>query len=187
MYGHDIRTCELQLTLTFAWTYIVLFRSRPQRFGVMIHRVQAPENTIPEPVAQNTNTATVAGGTNTADPENGNTTTANTTPATPAFSIMNVIRADLQRHPNLRWIVPAVIIVFLLLSGIVPQATPIFLGALYSFWVPQIWRNARRGNRKALQWKFVIGQSIARLGLPLCTSQMWRCPAFDAILTDNFE
>jgi hypothetical protein len=139
----------------------------------MIHRVQAPETASPEPVRQTTNTATAAGtgGTDAAGSAEGHGTTAPETPATPAapaFSIMNVIRADLQRHPNLRWIVPAVIIVFLLLSGIIPQATPIFLFALYSFWVPQIWRNARRGNRKALQWKFVIGQSIARLGLPLC-------------------
>lgn len=131
----------------------------------MIHRVQAPENASPEPVRQPTNTATESG---TEGPGSAAPTAAPETPATPAFSIMNVIRADLQRHPNLRWIVPAVIIVFLLLSGIIPQATPIFLFALYSFWLPQIWRNARRGNRKALQWKFVIGQSIARLGLPLC-------------------
>lgn len=149
----------------------------------MIHRVQAPENTSPEPVAQTANSAPSAGGTNAA--VSTDDTPATATPTTPAFSIMNVIRADLRRHPNLRWIVPAVIVVFLLLSGIVPQATPIFLGALYSFWVPQIWRNARRGNRKALQWQFVIGQSIARLGLPLCTFQTWPCPIIDDPLTDG--
>jgi hypothetical protein len=133
----------------------------------MIHRIQAPETAIPDPVAPaNATTATV--GTNDTQIAEGTTTTTN--PTTPAFSVMNIVRADLRRHPNLRWIVPAVIIIFLMLSGIVPQATPIFLFALYSFWVPQIWRNARRGNRKALQWKFVLGQSIARLALPLCKS-----------------
>ena len=37
------------------------------------------------------------------------------------------------------------------------------LGFLYlSFWIPQIYRNAMRNCRKALQWKFVLGQSILR-------------------------
>jgi hypothetical protein len=134
----------------------------------MIHRVQAPENAVPEPANNNTvapprNPGSPAG----EDAENAITPTT-ATPAAPSFSIMNILRADMQRYPNLRWIIPAVIILFLLFSGIVPQATPIFLCALYSFWVPQIWRNARRGNRKALQWRFVIGQSLARLALPLC-------------------
>lgn len=183
MHGYDIWTCESRFTLNVTGTHILSFRFRLQRFGVMIHRVQAPENTSPEPVAQTANSAPSAGGTNAA--VSTDDTPATATPTTPAFSIMNVIRADLRRHPNLRWIVPAVIVVFLLLSGIVPQATPIFLGALYSFWVPQIWRNARRGNRKALQWQFVIGQSIARLGLPLCTFQTWPCPIIDDPLTDG--
>jgi hypothetical protein len=52
--------------------------------------------------------------------------------------------------------------------GILPQIVPLLLGVLYSFWLPQIWRNARRGNRKALTWKFVLGMSCARLALPLC-------------------
>lgn len=37
------------------------------------------------------------------------------------------------------------------------------LGFLYlSFWVPQIYRNVMRNCRKALLWKFVLGQSILR-------------------------
>jgi hypothetical protein len=35
-----------------------------------------------------------------------------------------------------------------------------------SFWCPQIYRNAMRNCRKALLWKFIIGQSILRL-LPI--------------------
>lgn len=52
--------------------------------------------------------------------------------------------------------------------GLVPQLIPVFLGIMYSFWLPQIWRNARRGIRKALSWRFVFGMSAARLALPLC-------------------
>jgi hypothetical protein len=37
------------------------------------------------------------------------------------------------------------------------------LGFLYlSFWIPQIYRNIMRNCRKALLWKFVLGQSILR-------------------------
>lgn len=57
---------------------------------------------------------------------------------------------------------------FLMFIGVLPQVVPLLLGILYSFWIPQIWRNARRGNRKSLTWKFVLGMSIARLALPLC-------------------
>ena len=39
-----------------------------------------------------------------------------------------------------------------------------FIAFLYlSFWVPQIHRNTMRNCRKALLWKFVVGQSILRL------------------------
>lgn len=38
------------------------------------------------------------------------------------------------------------------------------LGAIYlSLWAPQIYRNVIRNCRKALEWEFVIGQSILRL------------------------
>ena len=33
---------------------------------------------------------------------------------------------------------------------------------LYSFWVPQIYRNVMRGVRKALGWRYVAGMSISR-------------------------
>lgn len=35
--------------------------------------------------------------------------------------------------------------------------------AYFSFWIPQIYRNIMRNCRKALRWKFVIGQSLLRL------------------------
>ncbi|KAK4505697.1 hypothetical protein PRZ48_003662 [Zasmidium cellare] len=39
-----------------------------------------------------------------------------------------------------------------------------FLGLLYlSFWIPQIHRNVQRNCRHALNWEFVLGQSLLRL------------------------
>lgn len=39
-----------------------------------------------------------------------------------------------------------------------------FLGLLYlSFWIPQIHRNVQRNCRHALNWEFVLGQSVLRL------------------------
>lgn len=55
--------------------------------------------------------------------------------------------------------------------AVVPSLVPVFLFSMYSFWLPQIWRNARRGTSHALDHGFVIGTSIGRLVLPLC---MWR-------------
>lgn len=51
-----------------------------------------------------------------------------------------------------------------------PPVIPFFLLALYSFWVPQIYRNASRGTNGAFDNTFIIGTSLARLGLPLCKS-----------------
>jgi hypothetical protein len=39
---------------------------------------------------------------------------------------------------------------------------------MYSFWIPQIWRNARRGSTDAMDKTFILGTSIGRLALPLC-------------------
>lgn len=39
---------------------------------------------------------------------------------------------------------------------------------LYSFWLPQIWRNIQRGTRRAIQTRCVIGTTLCRLFLPLC-------------------
>ncbi|KAE9963551.1 hypothetical protein EG328_011317 [Venturia inaequalis] len=41
--------------------------------------------------------------------------------------------------------------------------TNIILFIYLSFWTPQIYRNAMRNCRKALLWKFIIGQSLLRL------------------------
>ena len=52
----------------------------------------------------------------------------------------------------------------------VPSFIPFLLFVFYSFWIPQIYRNARRGNNHTLDRGFVIGTAIGRLALPLCES-----------------
>lgn len=65
------------------------------------------------------------------------------------------------------------VLLLLLISqvALTPSLVPFVFFTMHSVWVPQIWRNARRGSARALYPSFVIGLSIARLALPLCTSR----------------
>ena len=69
-----------------------------------------------------------------------------------------------------------IVIIALFQFVFLPPLIPFFLFVIYSFWVPQIWRNARRGNGRALDHTFVFGTSIGRLALPLCewTTRLFR-------------
>jgi hypothetical protein len=49
-----------------------------------------------------------------------------------------------------------------------PQLVPFVFFGMHSVWIPQIWRNARRGSARGLKPSFIIGLSIARLALPMC-------------------
>lgn len=69
----------------------------------------------------------------------------------------------------IRFVIGMTLILFLSLASLswpvsVRTAYTNLLASIYlSFWVPQIQRNMVRNCRKALLWKFVIGQSILRL------------------------
>lgn len=39
----------------------------------------------------------------------------------------------------------------------------IIMGLLYSFWIPQVYRNVVRGSRKSFLWKYIIATSIIRI------------------------
>jgi len=71
-----------------------------------------------------------------------------------------------------RYILSSLAVSFLIISSTTwyPNLRSMFLNLcafLYlSLWVPQIYRNTMRNCRKALQWRFVIGQSVLRT-LPL--------------------
>ncbi|KAL8651918.1 MAG: hypothetical protein Q9210_002987, partial [Variospora velana] len=74
------------------------------------------------------------------------------------------------------------ILVVLLFLSMYSLTWPNFLRTAYaraltisylSFFVPQIYRNIMRNCRKALQWRFVIGQSILRI-LPIAYCYLYR-------------
>lgn len=92
---------------------------------------------------------------------NNRTTTTTTTPETPTFQAIVG-----------RFILFSLCISFLAISSSTwyPRPRSIFLNAcafIYlSMWTPQIYRNILRNCRRALNWPFVIGQSVLRL-LPI--------------------
>ena len=49
-----------------------------------------------------------------------------------------------------------------------PTFIPFLLFSMYSFWVPQIWRNATRGSSGAMSRSFVLGTAVGRMALPIC-------------------
>ncbi|WVQ85781.1 hypothetical protein IAT38_007948 [Cryptococcus sp. DSM 104549] len=140
------------------------------RYAVLLHRMQAPERaSAPAPPPRLPGAAGAAGGA--AGPGGA---TANGAAAPPAGESESRIRSAWQfistlfeNYPGLRW-VAGIITLFILLPFIfLPSVVPFLLFALYSFWIPQIWRNARRGSTRALERVFVLGTSAGRLALPL--------------------
>ncbi|TKY85347.1 hypothetical protein EX895_005509 [Sporisorium graminicola] len=58
--------------------------------------------------------------------------------------------------------------VFLFMVGFFPLVTvTLMLPILYSFWIPQIYRNVQRGTRKAILKRCVVGTTLTRLFIPL--------------------
>ena len=56
----------------------------------------------------------------------------------------------------------------LVMLGFLPLVTvTLMLPVLYSFWIPQIYRNVQRGTRKAILKRCVIGTTLTRLFIPL--------------------
>ncbi|EJT53239.1 RING finger ubiquitin ligase [Trichosporon asahii var. asahii CBS 2479] len=71
-------------------------------------------------------------------------------------------------HAPLRWIAGIAALLLLFQIILIPNVIPFILFIMHSTWVPQIWRNARRGSANALQHGFVLGTAAGRLALPLC-------------------
>lgn len=71
-------------------------------------------------------------------------------------------------HAPLRWIAGIAALLLLFQIILIPNVIPFILFVMHSTWVPQIWRNARRGSANALQHGFVLGTAAGRLALPLC-------------------
>ncbi|KIS68778.1 ubiquitin-protein ligase TUL1 [Mycosarcoma maydis] len=58
--------------------------------------------------------------------------------------------------------------VFVVMMGLFPELTgSLMLSLLYSFWIPQIYRNVQHGTRRAILKRCVVGTTLTRLFLPL--------------------
>ncbi|KAI8319642.1 hypothetical protein GQ54DRAFT_264976 [Martensiomyces pterosporus] len=56
----------------------------------------------------------------------------------------------------------------------------ILLVALYSYWIPQIWRNIKRGTSQGLRMDYVVGTTVLRLFFPVYA---FACPDNIAFIT----
>ncbi|OXG23479.1 ligase [Cryptococcus neoformans Tu401-1] len=153
------------------------------RYAVTLHRIQAPEGAAPAPAPPpaaaapltatifasngNGNANTNANDPEGADPANGEDVNRGRNRFAGLRPMTEGLREMVRAQPAFKWILSALLFLFIGPFLFTPPVFPVFLTSLYSFWVPQIWRNARRGNGRALGWGFVLGMSGGRLVLPL--------------------
>ncbi|WWC72337.1 uncharacterized protein I206_106299 [Kwoniella pini CBS 10737] len=138
------------------------------RYAVLLHRIQAPERSAaPTPARINNGQAGTGQITNT----DASTALSGVELAEDGtvrrISVVASIKAFFSEHPMLRWFAVLGLLFCLLQFAFLPSVVPFFLFGLYSFWIPQIWRNARRGTSRALDAWFVLGTTVGRLALPL--------------------
>ncbi|KAK4685270.1 transmembrane E3 ubiquitin-protein ligase, partial [Tremellales sp. Uapishka_1] len=138
------------------------------RYAVLLHRIQAPERIVsPAPVIPRPAPAPAP---NAPISETGQPAVSPSAPLvvagasdTPFRQVVTIFRT----YPTLKWTALAACVFLAFQIALLPSVVPFFLFAMYSFWIPQIYRNARKGNAHALQTGFVVGTSLARLALPL--------------------
>ncbi|KAL7422798.1 hypothetical protein Q5752_002094 [Cryptotrichosporon argae] len=135
------------------------------RYAVLLHRIQAPERVSAAPPARLPATPTPTPGATAGTTSPPDTAAATANAAGDAGP--NGVLAELFSSPFVRWLAAAVGLFVLFQVAFLPTVIPFFLAAIYSIWLPQIWRNARRGTSGALNWGFVVGTSAGRMGLPL--------------------
>ncbi|KAK0569441.1 hypothetical protein OC861_000929 [Tilletia horrida] len=93
--------------------------------------------------------------------------TTTTVPATPEPPTA-AEQAALDRHRYIG------ILVFFFLVNFQPLVFFSILGpVLYSFWIPQILRNIKRGSRRPFPRKYVFGMTACRCALPLSNIFFW--------------
>lgn len=152
-----------------------------QRYAVLLHRIQAPERASPPAAPPRPVTAPTPAPTAATDSADAPLVTP-AEPAPPVTLRTERIRAYFEAHPGLRGgflssrmecsDVLVVLGIAAILIGfqfaLMPSIVPFFLFLMFSFWIPQIWRNARRGSNDGMDKTFIIGTAIGRLALPLC-------------------
>ncbi|CAE6462228.1 unnamed protein product [Rhizoctonia solani] len=154
------------------------------RFSMLIHQIQGPEDAVMRaPITPAPNAAPTSDEAET--PLLADQPTVTPTPpqtnAPPGWMvrIRRIAEAarsfvDNMTDPDSKfWIMILFAFLFLVQITVSPRLVLYAIGALYSFWVPQIIRNVKRGTRKALQKRYVIGTTLCRLFFPL---YIFLCP-----------
>ncbi|WVW81137.1 hypothetical protein I302_103128 [Kwoniella bestiolae CBS 10118] len=138
------------------------------RYAVLLHRIQAPERGSYAPVTNNATQATTGNG-NGSEGAALSGVTVNEDGTVRRVFVIASITAFFREHPLMRWFAILGFLFCFLQFAFLPSVIPFFLFGLYSFWLPQIWRNARRGTSRAMDAWFVLGTTAGRLALPLYT------------------
>ncbi|KAF8674018.1 Ring finger [Rhizoctonia solani] len=154
------------------------------RFSMLIHQIQGPEDAVMR--APITPTPNAVPTTNEAEtplladqPEATPTLPQASTPPGWMVRVRRIADGarsfvDSMTDPDSKfWIMILFAFLFLVQITVSPRLVLYAIGALYSFWVPQIMRNVKRGTRKALQKRYVIGTTLCRLFFPL---YIFLCP-----------
>ncbi|KAG8854026.1 hypothetical protein FRB96_007889 [Tulasnella sp. 330] len=126
------------------------------RFTSLIHRIQAPEDALaltPPPTPPTP--ATAAGGT--VSPTG---TTPSATTRTPRFLGLQRLLNSMTDPDTKFWIILLFLFIFILQMTLSASFLLVTVTLLHSLWVPQIVRNVKRGTRKALDKRYVVGTNI---------------------------
>ncbi|KAG9091040.1 hypothetical protein FRC06_000734 [Ceratobasidium sp. 370] len=150
------------------------------RFSMLIHQIQGPEDAVMRaPIAPATPTPAAASAGSDQPP---------TLPSPPrrvlwlentmtrarrVFGSIQSFTNSMTDPDSKFWVMILFAFLFLVQITVSPRLVLYAIGALYSFWVPQIVRNIKRGTRKALQKRYVIGTTLCRLFFPL---YIFLCP-----------
>ncbi|BEJ11489.1 hypothetical protein CspHIS471_0109110 [Cutaneotrichosporon sp. HIS471] len=130
------------------------------RYAVLLHRIQAPERIIARPPRRRAaSTAASASGDALGDDSDEE--------SEPPMPWTDRVGNLLSTYPGLKWLGAVALMFIFAQIALMPSVIPFVLFAMQSIWVPQIYRNARRGSNGALGHAFIIGTSIGRLALPL--------------------
>ncbi|WVF68112.1 hypothetical protein IAT40_002875 [Kwoniella sp. CBS 6097] len=141
------------------------------RYAVLLHRIQLPESgatpSTPAIGQANANANNAAGQPEVAGDAGMNAAAALVSTQRRMGAIAGGLRSFFIDHPLMKWICILGFLFLFINIAFLPNVIPFFVVGLYSFWVPQIWRNARRGNSQVMDPTFIIGTTAGRLALPL--------------------
>ncbi|RXK41711.1 hypothetical protein M231_00946 [Tremella mesenterica] len=137
------------------------------RYCVLLHRIQAPEREPSPPPRPPTATRPSESATQTVQ------NASESTQMEPSLSAWDRIKQTLNDSPILKFFLAGMALLIYFQFALQPMFMPFVLFTMYSFWIPQIYRNARRGTSGALNHGFIIGTTLGRFAIPL---YIFACP-----------